>query len=374
MDVFQLQASVNIDTTDASSKLDALIEKAEKLNEKLTDKKTVSSPQESGGSSSGESKSNSSSGSSSGENAQAKAEEKSQIEEVTEEAKKETFWDIVKAKGKEIGTSALNFASLYGTELFAGSAFLAGGIWAANEVSKSDAERRGMIGSFDFTEEQQAAALNYYYNMHNMAPSTVDEGFTVADTAYWDLEESVGEKMAAAFDAALSKWGFSEGYDTGDVTVNDLFSNPEDVEIPVQLDAQEGAEQIEGQVGTVNIPANITVTGISGGRGPLNQNLTLPPFLMDGSHAKGLSYAPFDGYIAELHRGEEIVTAEEKQARGQRGYEPESIVNMMVDTFSDAMQSMGVYMGAERVGDITSNRVRANINQHKEARLRGMGG
>lgn len=33
----------------------------------------------------------------------------------------------------------------------------------------------------------------------------------------------------------------------------------------------------------------------------------------DGSHANGLNYVPFDGYIAELHRGERVLTAEENE-------------------------------------------------------------
>jgi hypothetical protein len=31
----------------------------------------------------------------------------------------------------------------------------------------------------------------------------------------------------------------------------------------------------------------------------------------DGSHASGLDYVPFDGYIAELHKGEMVVPADE---------------------------------------------------------------
>lgn len=34
---------------------------------------------------------------------------------------------------------------------------------------------------------------------------------------------------------------------------------------------------------------------------------------ISGSHADGLSYVPFDGYIAELHRGERVLTAEENR-------------------------------------------------------------
>ena len=34
----------------------------------------------------------------------------------------------------------------------------------------------------------------------------------------------------------------------------------------------------------------------------------------NGSHAGGLSYVPFDGYIAELHKGERVLTASEAKA------------------------------------------------------------
>ena len=35
---------------------------------------------------------------------------------------------------------------------------------------------------------------------------------------------------------------------------------------------------------------------------------------VDGSHAGGLPYVPFDGYIAELHKGERVLTASESSA------------------------------------------------------------
>ena len=34
----------------------------------------------------------------------------------------------------------------------------------------------------------------------------------------------------------------------------------------------------------------------------------------NGSHAGGLAYVPFDGYIAELHKGERVLTASEARA------------------------------------------------------------
>lgn len=38
---------------------------------------------------------------------------------------------------------------------------------------------------------------------------------------------------------------------------------------------------------------------------------------IDGSHRDGLDYVPYDGYIAELHRGEKVVTAEENNSSGK---------------------------------------------------------
>lgn len=49
---------------------------------------------------------------------------------------------------------------------------------------------------------------------------------------------------------------------------------------------------------------------------------------INGSHAGGLSYVPFDGYIAELHKGERVLTADEARGynnRSNSGYDERPI-------------------------------------------------
>lgn len=54
----------------------------------------------------------------------------------------------------------------------------------------------------------------------------------------------------------------------------------------------------------------------------------------DGSHAGGLSYVPFDGYIAQLHKGERVITAEENRQLAMAG-SPITVNTMIVRNDDD---------------------------------------
>lgn len=65
------------------------------------------------------------------------------------------------------------------------------------------------------------------------------------------------------------------------------------------------------------------VNGLFGGSDTMTANVNV-----NGSHANGLSYVPFDGYIAELHKGERVLTADEARGynnRGDSGYDERPI-------------------------------------------------
>ncbi len=69
---------------------------------------------------------------------------------------------------------------------------------------------------------------------------------------------------------------------------------------------------------TINVDINTTETRTvktvsepaSGGGG---KNPARPRMAVDGSHRTGLNFVPFDGYIAELHKGERVLTREENE-------------------------------------------------------------
>ena len=57
---------------------------------------------------------------------------------------------------------------------------------------------------------------------------------------------------------------------------------------------------------------------------------------VDGSHAGGLDYVPFDGYIAELHKGEMVLTSAEAATyrKGEGPGKQPKIVNLTINTKS----------------------------------------
>lgn len=49
--------------------------------------------------------------------------------------------------------------------------------------------------------------------------------------------------------------------------------------------------------------------------------VSVKPLVVNGSHANGLNYVPFDGYIAELHQGERVQTASEARSSDEAAAE-----------------------------------------------------
>lgn len=82
------------------------------------------------------------------------------------------------------------------------------------------------------------------------------------------------------------------------------------------------------------------------------------------SFATGLDYVPYDNFIAKLHAGETVLNradATAYRAGNVGGISAESISQAVAVAVREALDGVGVYMGADRVGDLVTQRVSRNI-------------
>lgn len=88
-------------------------------------------------------------------------------------------------------------------------------------------------------------------------------------------------------------------------------------------------------------------------------------------HAKGLNYVPYDGYIAELHRGEMVLNQASGRAYRQNnsdGFNMSQIGGMIADAVAAAVGDIQINMDGRRVGNAVTDYVSQNIYQRQMGR------
>ena len=118
---------------------------------------------------------------------------------------------------------------------------------------------------------------------------------------------------------------------------------------------------------------SLSVSGGTGGASGLYENRGSHVVSFAMPRAVGLDYVPYTGFKAELHRGEAILTAEENAAR-RSGVDVGEFAAVMEETLITAMNRVSVNMSGEKVGDLTTKRIKNNINDSSYARMRSLGG
>jgi phage-related protein len=143
------------------------------------------------------------------------------------------------------------------------------------------------------------------------------------------VEAVLSGDFQAAWDAIMSIVDTWQAYFQGKwESIKAVFADANSVGSKIIEDIKQGISAAwDGLVGWFkgiwdglfgNLSANVSVNASSSGT--------------DGSHASGLDYVPFDGYIAELHRGERVLTA--KQAAEYNNQRPN--VNVVQNIYSEA--------------------------------------
>ena len=126
-----------------------------------------------------------------------------------------------------------------------------------------------------------------------------------------------------------------------------IAANAGDCIAQMAANINNNADKLEQAVNNVN--SILSKLGLS--------SFTLGSIGLDGSHATGLNYVPFNGYLAELHEGEGILTAEENRLwqnfkSGQRGVDYDQLGGVMRDN----VQAGGnVYLDGKVVGSVISD-------------------
>jgi len=138
-------------------------------------------------------------------------------------------------------------------------------------------------------------------------------------------------------------------------------------------------QSITEQTSSYSAAASAATAAVQGLADNIN-SIEIPGTIGDGyaPKATGLEWVPYDGFKAELHRGERILTAAENAEYSRGGYrggmDYDRVGAMIGSAINEAMGRIGVYLGAEKVADMTSQRTGKNIRVNSNARLKAMGG
>ena len=82
---------------------------------------------------------------------------------------------------------------------------------------------------------------------------------------------------------------------------------------------------------------------------------------------------PYNNFFARLHEGEAVLTKAEAASWRTGGMSvqvpsAEEIGDAVASAVRDALDGVGIYMGADRVGDLVTERVSRNIAQNAHRR------
>ena len=147
-------------------------------------------------------------------------------------------------------------------------------------------------------------------------------------------------------------------------------------------DIEAGLRALAAKFAAYTLPA-ITIAGIGGIYGnskglsiaeAFAQNRDKLPKVNLPGFATGLDTVPYDNFKAVLHKNEAVLTAREANQWRRGGLRADQVAGMISDAIEESMSKIAVMMSGEKVGDLTTKRVRNNIKAYDYARTRAMGG
>lgn len=233
------------------------------------------------------------------------------------------------------------------------------------ENARSDFEAMGGQERYDYlqqlswsdTSEEEAAEWEELSKAYDKMYEYEDERYKLAKeygekkADYDAAEEELKEYTAAALEWAGVLSNDAETAQAGAENVTAAVATGINAQAPAVQQAVDHVNGILGQLG--NVGGTSLFSGFNIG-GPI----------LNGSHASGLDYVPFDNYLASLHEGESILTAEEAKVwrnfkNGQVSGRNSIDYGRMAGAIWDSAPQMGggnVYLDGQTVGRVISAR------------------
>lgn len=226
---------------------------------------------------------------------------------------------------------------------------------AAESLGFSDADISDALSGYDSASEKaeehrkRIAELQAEYD-------TVEAGVSESTVA---MQSSVGAlegKVTESFDGIETATdGLLTGFDQSDTAYNNAYNTG--------IGAANGLSDAYGSFSAAANAYSLRASLIGGG---------VPSVFSAPKLAVGMDYVPYDEYPAQLHEGEAVLTKAEA-ADWRRGVDraqgptAAEIGHAVADAMRETLNGLGVYMGADRVGDLVTERVSRNIakNAHK---------
>ena len=226
--------------------------------------------------------------------------------------------------------------------------------------------------SLGFSDEDIASALSDYDSASEKAEehrekiaelqekySTVEAGISESTAAMQSGVDALGATVTESFDGiGTSTDSLLEGFDQSDAAYANAYNT-----------GMGAANGLNDAYDSFSSAANAYAARASliGG---MPSSYAAPTM---AKLAVGMDYVPYDGYPAQLHEGEAVLTRAEATdwRRGEGGTQGPTAAEIgaaVADAMREALNGIGVYMGADRVGDLVTECVSRNIA--REARNR----
>lgn len=237
----------------------------------------------------------------------------------------------------------------------------------ANQLARQDQQTGGMLpqGTFSNMSAEDIAGLRAMFmgageaveNLGTAADSTkesLDSQSDAADSA----KDSLDEQASAADDAKKS---LDEQADSADSAAESLDSQADSADSAASSsdNAASSADSAASSMGGLASAASHAASALNSVHAPA----------VDGSHAGGLDYVPYDGYRAELHKGERVLTASENASYSRGGSVSGNLASAIAAAVREGMRGATVeaVLDGQKITDNVSKRMARDLRTMRYA-------